>query len=118
VVSVAAIEEKDWRWEGSRQPYLTIGRWTYSQPAMMATAIRKSVLQLRAHLLNRLQELRLRLVAQGVDVVIIDPACGHSAGVIRALRAMKDNWPKLPGIAGKVVTAEGAEALIAAGRDI
>jgi len=57
------------------------------------------------------------LVAEDVDVVVIDTAHGHSAGVIRALREIKGNWPKLPVIAGNVVTAEGAEALIAAGAD-
>jgi IMP dehydrogenase len=57
------------------------------------------------------------LVAKGVDVVVVDTAHGHSAGVIGAVRRLKNGWPTLPVIAGNVVTAEGTEALIAAGAD-
>ena len=57
------------------------------------------------------------LVAQDVDLVAVDTAHGHSAGVIRAIQRLKHNWPELPVIAGNVVTAEGAAALIAAGAD-
>ena len=57
------------------------------------------------------------LVAEGVDVIAVDTAHGHSAGVIRAIRRIKTAWPNLAVIAGNVVTAEGAEALIAAGAD-
>jgi len=57
------------------------------------------------------------LVAEGVDVIAVDTAHGHSAGVIRAIRRIKTAWPNLSVIAGNVVTAEGAEALIAAGAD-
>jgi IMP dehydrogenase len=55
------------------------------------------------------------LVSTGVDVVVIDTAHGHSAGVIRAIERIRTNWPDLPVVAGNVVTAEGAEALIRAG---
>ncbi len=58
------------------------------------------------------------LVAEGIDVVTIDTAHGHSAGVVRAIRRIKSQWPSLPVIAGNVVTAEGAEALIEAGADV
>jgi IMP dehydrogenase len=57
------------------------------------------------------------LAAKGVDVIAVDTAHGHSAGVIRAVRRIKEGWPTLPVIAGNVVTAEGTEALIAAGAD-
>jgi IMP dehydrogenase len=57
------------------------------------------------------------LFKRGVDVVVVDTAHGHSAGVVRALRRIRANWPALPVIAGNVVTAEGAEALIDAGAD-
>ncbi len=57
------------------------------------------------------------LVNEGVDIVCIDTAHGHSAGVIRAIRRIKTAWPGLPVIAGNVVTAEGTEALIQAGAD-
>lgn len=58
------------------------------------------------------------LVARGVDVVAVDTAHGHSAGVIRAIQRIKANWPNLPVIAGNVVTAEGTLALIDAGADV
>jgi IMP dehydrogenase len=53
----------------------------------------------------------------GVDVIVIDAAHGHSAGVIRAVRAVKSEFPDLPVIAGNVATAEGVRALIEAGAD-
>ncbi len=58
-----------------------------------------------------------QLVAKGVDVVVVDTAHGHSAGVLRAVERIKRGWPSLPVLAGNVVTAEGTEALIAAGAD-
>jgi len=57
------------------------------------------------------------MVAQGLDVVVIDTAHGHSAGVLRAIQRIKSAWPNLPVIAGNVVTAEGTQALIEAGAD-
>jgi IMP dehydrogenase len=57
------------------------------------------------------------LVDSGVDLVVIDTAHGHSEGVIQAISRIKKKWPKLPVAAGNVVTAEGTEALIAAGAD-
>jgi len=57
------------------------------------------------------------LIAKDVDVVAVDTAHGHSGGVIRAVQRIKNGWPTLPVIAGNVVTAEGTEALIAAGVD-
>lgn len=57
------------------------------------------------------------MVAKGLDVVVIDTAHGHSAGVIRAIQRVKAGWPNLPVIAGNVVTAEGTLALIHAGAD-
>ena len=53
-----------------------------------------------------------------VDVVVIDTAHGHSAGVLRAIRRIRNIAPELPIIAGNVVTREGTEALIEAGADI
>ncbi len=51
----------------------------------------------------------------GVDVVVIDTAHGHTKGVLNAIQRVHKNWPKLPVIAGNVVTAEGTKALIEAG---
>jgi IMP dehydrogenase len=57
------------------------------------------------------------LVDEGVDVVAVDTAHGHSQGVLQAVQRIHHSWPELPVIAGNVVTAEGAEALINAGAD-
>lgn len=57
------------------------------------------------------------MVKAGVDVVVVDTSHGHSAGVIRAIRRIKNAWPNLPVIAGNVVTEEGTLALIEAGVD-
>jgi len=56
-----------------------------------------------------------KLVEKDVDLVAIDTAHGHSAGVIQAIRRIRQNWPDLAVIAGNVVTAEGTLALIEAG---
>ena len=61
-------------------------------------------------------ETRLGLLTDaGVDVVVIDTAHGHTKGVLNAIHRIHKNWPKLPVIAGNVVTADGTEALIEAG---
>jgi IMP dehydrogenase len=57
------------------------------------------------------------LVKEGVDVVTIDTAHGHSQGVITAIQCIRSSWRDLPIVAGNVVTAEGAAALIDAGAD-
>jgi len=57
------------------------------------------------------------LMAKNVDVLVIDSAHGHSAGILRAVREIKSNFKDLPLIAGNVATAEGTEALIQAGAD-
>jgi len=56
------------------------------------------------------------LVAAGVDVIVVDVAHGHSAGVIRMVEKVKARH-RVQVIAGNVVTAEGTEELIAAGAD-
>ncbi|RPI34720.1 MAG: IMP dehydrogenase [Chloroflexota bacterium] len=55
------------------------------------------------------------MVAAGLDVVVVDTAHGHSAGVIEAVKRIRSHWPAIPVVAGNVVTAEGTEALIRAG---
>ncbi len=57
------------------------------------------------------------LVKEGVDVVTIDTAHGHSQGVVTAIQRIRSGWANLPIIAGNVVTAAGATALIDAGAD-
>lgn len=57
------------------------------------------------------------LVEAGVDVIVIDTAHGHSAGVIEAVRWLKKNYPDSQVIAGNVATGDGAIALVEAGVD-
>jgi len=64
-----------------------------------------------------LEERVALLVKEGVDVITIDTAHGHSQGVVTAIQRIRSGWPNLPIIAGNVVTAEGAMALIDAGAD-
>jgi IMP dehydrogenase len=55
------------------------------------------------------------LTDAGVDVVVVDTAHGHSKGVLNAIHRIHKCWPKLPVIAGNVVTVDGTNALIEAG---
>jgi IMP dehydrogenase len=64
-----------------------------------------------------LEERVALLVKEGVDVVTIDTAHGHSQGVINAIQRIRSGWRDLPIVAGNVVTADGATALIDAGAD-
>ena len=57
------------------------------------------------------------LIAAGVDVVVVDTAHGHSAGVIEAVARIKKLSNAVQVIAGNVATPEGARALIDAGAD-
>jgi IMP dehydrogenase len=57
------------------------------------------------------------LIEAGVDVIVIDTAHGHSAGVIKAVRWLKKNYPDTQVIAGNVATGDGAIALVDAGVD-
>ena len=57
------------------------------------------------------------LVAAEVDVVVVDTAHGHSAGVLDAVSRVKRLSNAVQVIAGNVATPEGARALIEAGAD-
>jgi len=57
------------------------------------------------------------LVEAGVDVVIVDTAHGHTRGVLDRVRAIKRDHPDLQLVAGNIVTAEAARALVDAGAD-
>lgn len=57
------------------------------------------------------------LVENGVDAVVIDTAHGHSANVIRTLKAVKENFPTIDVVVGNIATAEAAEYLVKAGAD-
>jgi IMP dehydrogenase len=57
------------------------------------------------------------LIEAGADVIIVDTAHGHSRNVLDRVRAIKRAYPDLQLIAGNIVTAEAAKALIDAGAD-
>jgi IMP dehydrogenase len=55
------------------------------------------------------------LLAAGCDVICVDTAHGHSAGVIAAVRDIRKKFPKLQLVAGNVATSEATKALIETG---
>jgi len=55
------------------------------------------------------------LVRAGVDVITVDSAHGHSAGVINVVKQIRMKYPELDIVAGNIVTKEAAKALIDAG---
>ncbi|MCG8571019.1 MAG: IMP dehydrogenase [Spirochaetes bacterium] len=57
------------------------------------------------------------LVANNVDVIVIDSAQGYNVYQINMLQYIKKTYPALQVIAGNVVTKEQAEALIKEGAD-
>lgn len=57
------------------------------------------------------------LVHARVDVVVVDSAHGHSAGVLDTVRRIKEAYPDLDVVGGNVATKEGTQALIEAGVD-
>jgi len=57
------------------------------------------------------------LVRAGVDVVVIDTSHGYSKGVIERVSKTKKQYADLQVIAGNVVSAEAAMALVDAGAD-
>jgi IMP dehydrogenase len=59
-----------------------------------------------------------KLLAAGVDVLVLDTAHGHQDKMLSALRAVRALDPAVPIAAGNVVTAEGVRDLVAAGADI
>ena len=59
-----------------------------------------------------------QVIDAGSDVLVVDTAHGHQKKMIEALQAIKTLNPKVPIVAGNVVTKEGVKALIEAGADI
>lgn len=57
------------------------------------------------------------LVKEGVDIITIDSAHGHSKNVIDLIVKIKEKYPELPLIAGNIVTKEAAKELVEAGAD-
>ncbi len=60
---------------------------------------------------DRIEALRVA----GVDVIVVDTAHGHSQGVLKMVREIRQKYPDLQLIAGNVGTKEGAQALIDCG---
>lgn len=58
------------------------------------------------------------LLDAGADAIVIDTAHGHSAGVIRKIKEIRETFPEATLIAGNVATAEGTRALFEVGVDV
>lgn len=58
------------------------------------------------------------LIKAEVDALVIDTAHGHSAGVLKKVEEIRQQYPDVVLIAGNVATAEGTRALIDAGADV
>ncbi|PFG43406.1 IMP dehydrogenase [Isoptericola jiangsuensis] len=58
------------------------------------------------------------VLAAGVDVLVVDTAHGHQDKMLAALRAVRSVDPRVPVVAGNVVTADGVRDLVEAGADI
>jgi IMP dehydrogenase len=56
------------------------------------------------------------LIRQGVDVLVVDSAHGHTANVIETVRKTKQQWD-IDVVAGNVATAQGYTELLEAGAD-
>lgn len=64
-------------------------------------------------LFDRLEALR----KAAVDLIVIDSAHGHSAGVLDGVKAVKKHAPDMELMAGNVASYEGAKAVVEAGAD-
>ena len=58
------------------------------------------------------------LVEARADILAIDTAHGHSAGVLKKVEEIKAKFPNITLIAGNVATAAATEALIKSGADV
>jgi len=57
------------------------------------------------------------LFNEGVDVLVIDSAHGHSKNVIDTIKAVKQKFPSVDVIGGNIATADAAMELVKAGAD-
>ena len=57
------------------------------------------------------------LVKAGADVVVVDTSHGFSKGVIDRVRMTKKQYPDLQVVAGNIISADAATALVEAGAD-
>jgi len=58
-----------------------------------------------------------RLAQAGVDVIVVDTAHGHTAGVLERVRWIKQHYPKIQVVGGNIATGAAAKALVDAGAD-
>lgn len=58
------------------------------------------------------------LIEKGADAIVIDTAHGHSAGVLRKIKEIREHFPHITLIAGNIATGDAARALFDAGVDI
>jgi len=58
-----------------------------------------------------------QLVASGVDLIVVDTAHGFTKGVIDRVKAVKQTYPDMQVVAGNIIGADAAEALVEAGVD-
>lgn len=59
----------------------------------------------------------LALINEGVDVLVVDTAHGHSKNVIERIKKIKSMYPEVDVIGGNIASAEAAIALVDAGVD-
>jgi IMP dehydrogenase len=57
------------------------------------------------------------LLHAGCDLIVVDTAHGHASRVQQTVRALRSEFPGAQIVAGNVATAEGYQALVAAGAD-
>lgn len=58
------------------------------------------------------------LIDAGADALVVDTAHGHSEGVIRKIKEIREEYPDVTIIAGNVATAEATRALFDVGVDV
>ncbi|MCO6525020.1 MAG: IMP dehydrogenase [Candidatus Schmidhempelia sp.] len=58
------------------------------------------------------------LLENGADAIVIDTAHGHSSGVLRKIKEIRDHFPNVTLIAGNIATGDAARALFDAGVDV
>ena len=58
------------------------------------------------------------LIEKGADAIVIDTAHGHSAGVLRKVKEIREHFPHVTLIAGNIATGYAARALLDSGVDI
>ncbi|MBK1727470.1 IMP dehydrogenase [Halorhodospira neutriphila] len=63
------------------------------------------------------EERAAALAEAGADLLVVDTAHGHTAGVIERVRWVKRHHPEVDVIAGNIATGEAARALLEAGAD-